>query len=194
MDQLDLDPKAEQDLARLQDTKLNAMEEALFQAWTKANQIEDPDAPDDSNDYRGIWKNTQGQVLPRGELKNMTDTMNLENSLQKALQQRMIDRVNELAGKEEDFAKAKFDAEQAGVKHGHKMEEGKLKLKQAPFDLKMRESDIQGKKLDIDKQKIGLDAQKLGNQGKEIDLIASLMAPAPSTQPAKPTPKPTQNK
>ena len=57
------------------------------------------------------------------------------------------------------------------------MEQGQLKLKQAPFDLKMKEHDIKGKEIGIEAQKLKIDQQKLGNQGKELDMVASLMMP-----------------
>lgn len=191
MDKLNISPKAEQSLQRLQDVTLSPMEEALFQAWTKANQIDKPNDPTDSVDYRGIWKATNGQVLPRGELKVMAEMQNHSQTLEKALQERMMERITEVTGKKEDLQKQQFDAQRKDVDHKHKMEQGSLKLKQAPFDLQMREHDIKGKELDLHKQRMGLDQQKLGNEGKEIDLITSLMQPAGAptaspTQPSKP--------
>lgn len=177
MEQLDLPPKAEHAFQRLQDTDLSPMEEALFKAWTKANQIEDPDAPDDTVDYRGIWKATNGHVLPPGELKKTTEVQNLSNTLERALQERMMKRITELTGKAEDFEKDKFDAERQDITHQQKIEQGDQKLKQAPFDLKMRAHDIEGKQFDIEKQKLGLDQQKLGNEGKELDLVSNLLMP-----------------
>lgn len=182
-DQLDISPQAEQALQRLQDTNLSPMEEALFKSWTKANQIEDPDAPGDTVDYRGIWKQSNGLVLPHGELKKMTEGMNLENSLQQALQQRMIERIQEVTGKQEDMQKSMFDAKRQDIKHNQTMEQGQLELKQAPFNLKMKEHDIKGKELGLEQKRLGLDSQKLGNKAKEMDLIMSLMSPAPAMQP-----------
>lgn len=189
LDQLQISPEAEGAMNRLQDTQLTAMEEALFKAWTQANQIEDPDNPKDMIDYRGIWKQTGGMVLPHGELKQMAEERNATHTLQQALQQRMVDRIKEMTGKQEDFQKQQFDAERTDIEHGQSMEAGKLKLKQAPFDLKMKEHDIRGKEMGIEQKKIGLESQKLGNQGKEIDLIASLIAPAPmaTAMPTKPS-------
>lgn len=197
MDQntLQITPEAEGALNQLQDTNLTGMEEALFQAWTKANQIEEPDDPKDTIDYRGIWKSTNGRVLPFGELKKMADNYNNAHTLEQALHQRMMARISEVTGKQEDFAKSQFDAERTDIEHGQKMEQGKLKLKQAPFDLKMKQHDIEGKKIDIEGKKLGLESQELGNKGKEIDLIASLMQPAPAMQQiSSPKPKSTGSK
>jgi hypothetical protein len=190
MDQLPLPPKAENALQRLQDTTLSPMEEALFTSWTKANQIAKPDEPNDVVDYRGIWKSTNGAVLPHGELKRMAQEKNDSHTLERALQERMMKRITEITGKKEDLQKQKFDAERKDADHQHKMEQGGMKLKQAPFEVKKQEHANAGKELDIQKQKVGLEAQELGNKGKKIDLISSLLAPAGSAQPAsQKTPK-----
>jgi hypothetical protein len=188
MEQLTISPKAEDALQKLQDTKLSPMEEALFQSRTKANQIKDPDAVGDVVDYRGIWKSTGGLVLPYGELKKKAEEMNSSHTLERELQQRMMKRMTELTGKEEDFKTKQFDAERKDVDHKQKMEQGELKLRQSPFDLQMREHDIKGKELDLQKQRMGLDSQQLGNKGKELDLISSLMGAqaAPAKGPTEP--------
>ena len=194
MDQLQISPNAETALQQLQDTKLNPMEEALFKSWTKANQIVEPDAKGDVMDYRGIWKATNGQVLPHGELKKKAEFENNIHTLERELQQRMMDRVSEMAGKEEDLRTKQFDAEQKSLDHDRKMEQGHLKLKQAPFEVKKAEHSNAGKELDIQKQRVGLQAQELGNKGKQIDLIASMLQPAPATQPMNPSSGNTSNK
>jgi len=183
MDNIVISPKAENALQRLQDTTLTPMEEALFKSWTKANQIDNPDEPNDVVDYRGIWKTTNGKVLPYGELKGMAEDKNNRHTLERELQQRMQDRISELTGKREDFQKQQFDAQRKDVDHKQKMEQGALALKKAPFDLKMKEHDIKGKEMDVQKQRIGLDAQQLGNKGKELDLISSLLNPQGPSEP-----------
>ena len=177
-DQLQISPQAEQALQRLQDTTLDPMEEALFQAWTKANQIENPDDPKDVTDYRGIWKESNGLVLPRGELKEMSEMKNHAHTLERELQQRMMDRMNELVGKQEDFQKDQFKAERQDITHRQKMEQGGLQLKKAPFDLKMKEHAIKGQELGLEKQRMSIDQAKIGNEGKELDLIGALLQPS----------------
>jgi hypothetical protein len=186
-----LSPKAEAALHRLQDTKLTPMEEALFQGWTKANKIEDPDNPEDVIDYRGIWKSTNGLVVPGGELARSAEMKNNMITLEKELQQRMLDRVSELTGKQEDFQTKMFDAQRKDVDHKQSMEQGQLELQKAPYDLQMRDRDIKGKELDLQKQSMGLDSQRLGNEGKELDLVSALMTPERevSTTSDAPTPK-----
>ena len=190
MEQLQISPQVEDTLQKMQDTKLDPLEEALFQGWAKANQIEDPDADGDIVDYRGIWKQSNGLVLPRGELKQMAEDQNQMHTLQRELQQRMLDRISEMTGKQEDMQKDQFKAERQDITHKQKMEQGKLNLQKAPFDLKMRAHDIEGKKLDLDKQRMSIDQAKIGNEGKEIDLIAAMMQPSrptvPSAKPAQP--------
>jgi hypothetical protein len=177
-DQMQISPQAEDSLQRLQDVSLSPMEEALFKAWTKANQIDDPDTPGDIVDYRGIWKASGGLVLPHGELKRDAEMQNHQHKLQRELQQRMMDRMNELVGKQEDFQKDQFKAERQDITHRQKMEQGDLKLKQSPFDLKMKEHAIKGQELGLEKQRMGIDQAKIGNEGKELDLLSALLQPS----------------
>lgn len=44
----------------------------MFDSWANANQLEDHDSDDNEFDYRGLYKSTDGKVLPPGQLKNMT--------------------------------------------------------------------------------------------------------------------------
>lgn len=55
-------------------TKLTPMEEVLFKAWTKANGIEDADAPDSFYDYRGFYKGTNGQIHGAANKDHFPDT------------------------------------------------------------------------------------------------------------------------
>ena len=94
MPNITLDGKADAVLSKLQDTTLTPMEEALFQAWTKANQIVKPDAPEDGVDYRGIYKETGGAILPNGQLKRFADNLNSEQKLQRILHDRMLQHID----------------------------------------------------------------------------------------------------
>ena len=96
MPHLSLGDRADIAISKLQDTQLTPMEEALFQAWTKANQIKKPDAPNDRVDYRGIYRATGGAILPNGQLKEIADKTNAESELQTLLQQRMMDHVDRM--------------------------------------------------------------------------------------------------
>lgn len=86
-------------LSKLQNTTLNPMEEALFQAWSKANHILKPDNPDDTVDYRGIYKATGGTILPNGQLKHMAEKFNAQNKLEQVLQDRMLDHIEQVKQK-----------------------------------------------------------------------------------------------
>lgn len=55
-------------------TRLSPLEEALFQAWGKANGIEDVDDPESFYDYRGFYKATNGKVHPPGMVEHFPDT------------------------------------------------------------------------------------------------------------------------
>jgi hypothetical protein len=99
MPNITLDAKADAALSRLQDTTLSPMEEALFKAWTKANQIQKPDAPDDTVDYRGIYKESGGTILPNGQLKQFASKINVEDKLRNILHDRMMQHIDKLTGK-----------------------------------------------------------------------------------------------
>jgi hypothetical protein len=184
MAELNLPPNAENALNRIQDTHLSPMEEALFKGWTKANKIEDPDAPGDMVDYRGLFVASNGKVIPGGELARQTMLQNDEHTLQRALQERMMQRIEEMTGKQEDQANQLHKEERQDITHTQKMDMENLKLKRAPHDLRMQEHKVKAKGMDIEGKKLGLTAQELGNEGKKIDLIASMMQPAPATVPA----------
>lgn len=171
MNDFKLDGPSENAFSRLQDTRLNPMEEALFQTWTKANKIAKPDAPGDSVDYRGLYKQTGGAILPHGELKKIADRYNDETTLQRVLQQRMIERISNVTGSKEDMIKDQFKAERQDVTHKQKMEIENLKLQQKPLEVELKDKDIQGKEMDIEKGKVG-------NKGKQIDLVKNFMQPA----------------
>lgn len=172
---------AENALAHLQDTTLNPMEEALFKTWAKANQIQKPDAPDDHVDYRGIYKETGGAVMPNGALSRYAEKLNSQNKLQTILQERMAERIQQTAGTQEQKEQDQFKAERQDIGHKQKLEQGsqklemeQMKLKQQPHEIKLREHDAKAGELDIEKQKIG-------NEGKQIDMIANLLKPAGAT-------------
>ena len=170
-DNMKLNGQAEAALNSLQDTQLSPMEETLFKAWTKANDIKDPDAPDDIVDYRGIYKQTGGQVMPYGQLRDFTKRLNHEDKLQRLLQQQMLDRIQKAAGSAEDAEKDQFKAERQDVTHKQKVEMEQLKLKRVPHEAKMKEFDVKAKEMDIEKMRVG-------NEGKEIDFMKGLMTPA----------------
>lgn len=180
MSDFTLDSKSEAMLSQLQDTDLDPMEEALFKSWTKANQIEKPDSPDDRVDYRGIYKMTGGTVLPTGQLKRYAEQTNAETKLEQVLRQKMMDRITEITGKKEDQQANQWKADRQDVTHKQKIEMEKLKLQKAPHELKLKEHDVKAKQFDIQKQQVGIESQKIGNEGKKIDMISSLVAPKPA--------------
>ena len=88
---------AETALSKVQNTVLSPMEEALFQAWTHANGIDKPDAPDQNVDLRGLYKNSQGMILPNSQLKQVVDKANATSKLQEILQDRYKQHVQQAA-------------------------------------------------------------------------------------------------
>jgi hypothetical protein len=120
MSDIKLTGAAESAMSNLQNTELPPMEEALFQAWAKANQIKKTDLPDDVVDYRGIYKGTGGHILPHGELPRMAKLANDQYKLERVLHERMQDRVKQLTqdklGELDATAKARDAANQPGAK------------------------------------------------------------------------------
>lgn len=88
---------AETALSKVQNTTLSPMEEALFQAWSHANGIEKPDAPDQNVDLRGVYKGTQGLILPNNQLAQVVEKANASAKLQEILQDRYRQHVQQAA-------------------------------------------------------------------------------------------------
>jgi hypothetical protein len=168
MDKFKLDGPAEHALNRIQDTELSPMEEVLFKSWTKANGIRKPDNSDDPMDYRGLWKETGGKVLPWSQLERMTTLRNAESKLTQTLADRIMDRVAQ--SKQEGQARKDQVHKEQRQDHTHKqkMETGRLELQKQPHELKTKE-------IDLHKTRMGLDAQKLGNEGKQLDITKSVV-------------------
>lgn len=61
-------------------TKLDPLSEALFQGWGHANGLDpsahDPASKDNHYDFRGMFKQSNGQVLPLGQVKGASDIYN----------------------------------------------------------------------------------------------------------------------
>lgn len=108
MERFKLDGPADAALNRVQDTELSPMEEALFKSWTKANGIEKPDNVDDHMDYRGLYKETGGKVLPWSQLERISTLRNAESRLVKTLSERALDRAH--SDQQKAQAKAKANA------------------------------------------------------------------------------------
>ncbi len=164
---LTIDGKATTLLGRLQDTRLSPMEEALFKSWAKANKIEKPDAPDDLNDYRGIYKQTGGLILPNGELSRIAQQTDAKSKLEDILYKQMDQRIQEVKQKQADGAQKQADQQRKDkrqdVTHKQRVEMEQLKLKRVPHEAKMKEMDVQ--------------KQQLGNEAKQLDITKTLVTP-----------------
>lgn len=67
------DPEVMGAIQRLQRTELDPLQEVMFQSWANANQIDDPDAEDNTFDFRKTYQDMNGKVMPPGELKAMAE-------------------------------------------------------------------------------------------------------------------------
>lgn len=58
-------------------TQLSPLEEVLFKHWATANGVgDDHSAPDNAYDYRGIYRQTGGQIHPPGTIANVAGQYN----------------------------------------------------------------------------------------------------------------------
>lgn len=78
------DPAIHDAIHRLTRTELSPLEEAMFQAWSSANQVEDGDNAENGVDLRNIYKQTGGKVLPPGQLKGHVEKAGDIQTLMKA--------------------------------------------------------------------------------------------------------------
>lgn len=108
MEDIKLDSPTENAISTIQDTELTPMEEVLFKSWTKANQIAKPDAADDHMDYRGVWKETGGAILPFGQANRIAKRTNAETTIKRTLTDRLMSAKKNAA--EAAFKKATTDA------------------------------------------------------------------------------------
>lgn len=67
------DPAVLGAIQRLQRTELSPLEEVMFKAWAQANQIDDPDSPDNTFDFRKAYQDMDGKVMPPGEVAGMAE-------------------------------------------------------------------------------------------------------------------------
>jgi hypothetical protein len=162
-----LDNRAENALSDLQDTKLSPMEEVLFKTWATANQISKPDNPEDHVDYRGIYKLTNGKILPRGELARRAKTENSHRTLTRVLQ----DRVADMEQTEEDKINQIHSEQRQDITHQQKLEQGAMQLKKAPYDLQMAETKNQGKQIDIQGKQLQTEQEKYKTDGQLFNLL-----------------------
>lgn len=159
MDNLNLDSLSENAFSQMQDTALSPMEEALFKSWATANQIEKPDKPGDNMDYRGVYKNTGGKILPPGQLKQLADTTNNQQTLMRVLQDRMKDHAANIADKVSDQADKQIEKTE-----DMKREAIKAKLNE-PTPRQLRSVELENKGIELDTGR-----QEVKNEGKKIDV------------------------
>ena len=172
-----IDSQAQDALSHLQDTTLSPMNEALFQAWAKANKIKEPDAPKDHVDYRGIFEMTGGKILPNGQLDRFAKKLNSESKLQHILQQQVMDRMQETVQNAQDRQDALHKEERQDITHQQKMEQETLKQQSQPHEQAMKQMDLQKQQTDLQKQQMGLQSQELGNKAKQLDITKTLVTP-----------------
>lgn len=158
-----LDSLSENAFGQMQDTALSPMEEVLFKTWTTANGIEKPDKPGDNVDYRGLYKNTGGKILPSGQLKQMADTSNNQQTLMRVLQDRVKTQAEEAAQKVNDQVDKQIQKTE-----DLKQEAIKAKIAEpTPRQVHVQELENRGTELDTKHSAVK-------NEGKKIDITKLL--------------------
>lgn len=176
-----IDSQAQDALSHLQDTTLSPMNEALFQAWAKANKIKEPDAPKDHVDYRGIFEMTGGKILPNGQLNRFASKLNSEDKLRKILQDQAVKHMQETVQSAQDRHDMFHKEERQDITHQQKMEMEAMKQQNQPHEQAMEQMALQKQQGDLKKQQMGLQSQHLGNRAKELDITKAVVAPQQPT-------------
>lgn len=57
-------------------TQLSPLEEALFQSWARAHRVEDHNDPENRFDYRGMYKQSNGNIMQSNILQQMAYSHN----------------------------------------------------------------------------------------------------------------------
>lgn len=79
-----IDPNVDEAIHRLNQTELSPLEEAMFQSWSGANDVQDYGGPHNGMDFRGIYKQTGGKMFPPGILKQHADREEAIQTMMKA--------------------------------------------------------------------------------------------------------------
>lgn len=68
------DPAIQEAVKRITRVELTPLEEQLFKGWMAANGMDEAiDSPDHPIDFRSIYQQTNGKVLPPGQLQRQTE-------------------------------------------------------------------------------------------------------------------------
>ena len=80
------DPEVQTAIQRLTRIELSPLEEAMFQSWATANQLEEFVEPQDGSgvDIRELYQQSGGKVMPPGQLKSQIEKESAMECLMKA--------------------------------------------------------------------------------------------------------------
>lgn len=78
------DAAVQQAIQKLSQVELSPLEEQLFKGWLAANGMEEGKDMDDSMDYRKVYKDSGGKVLPTGQLQKQLEKESAIQTLMKA--------------------------------------------------------------------------------------------------------------
>lgn len=134
-------------------TKLSPMEEALFQSWARAHRVDDHNDLGNQFDYRGVYKQSNGTILPNGILNNMAmshnDAMSKQGDVELPMDplaaQVEMERVKQEGVNEQHANASKMQMEQMKMSHTSQEKEKdrqhKLMLEQMKAQQKAKDAE-----------------------------------------------------
>jgi hypothetical protein len=142
-------------------TKLDPMTEHLFQAWARAHGVQDHDSPKNSFDYRGLYQQSQGRIMPGHAVRQMAMEHNAAANAKEGPATQSPDPFAAAAQMHGDKLKAQSD---------HAKEANKILLEREKMKHKLL---VEHMKLSHKSQESEKDRQhktQLGTQSAQIDL------------------------
>lgn len=154
-------------------TKLNPLEEALFQTWARAHGIENQNDPKNQFDHRGLYKQTNGSLMPGHVIRQMADAHNqAANQKQEGGDVTFPDPYSAMAEMHGNIIKAQGDQhrDQAKMQLEREKMQHKTQLEQMKLQHKSQESEKDRQhKAQAEQMKVQQQAQQAEHQ-RQMDM------------------------
>lgn len=159
-------------------TRLSPLEEVLFQGWTKVHGVDNHDDPNNQFDHRGLYKQTNGMVMPGHVVRQMAQDHN--KAMEPQDQGGSMEFPDPYAAQAEmhgNMIKAQTDMKREAMKgqleqqkHGNKLEIEKMKLMH-----KSAEADKDRQVQAAQAEQARVQAEKDAQQQRQFQMQDSLM-------------------
>jgi hypothetical protein len=156
----------------MQKTPLNPLEEVLFKQWMKANGMvkrrENPDEIEPQADYRGMYKQLQGKVMPLNSMQHAMQEI-APDPEQQAEQQKAMQEQQKLVQQQQDRQmKLQQQEQDRAIKQQWRMEDRAIKQQQQAEDRAVKQSQqMQDRAVKQQQQK----------EDRELKVITQLTTP-----------------